>query len=414
MTSAPVRPSGARQAVRQAVGGLPAAFWWLWASSLINRIGAFVATFLAFYLTADQGYPASFAGLVVALYGGGSVVASLIGGVLTDRLGRRPTMLVSQVATGVSVALLGFVQAPVAVSAIAFVVGVASNASRPAVQVMMADIVAPADRVRAFSLNYWAINLGFAVSAAGAGLIAEVSYRAGFLVEAALTLCCAVLIFIKVPESRPEPTAVDATTPRPGGPVWRDKSFMTLVTVSFVVALIFQQGFVGLSLTMADQGFSSGDFGLVIALNGILIVALQIPVTRLIERRDPRRLLVLAALGAGGGFALTAFAHSMVGYAATVLVWTVAEIVSAPTQSSLVVALSPLHGRGRYQGVFATSIALAAVAAPAIAGLVVARFGADWLWGLCAVLGVVAALGYAALSVRITARTPTPEEGRTS
>lgn len=74
---------------------------------------------------------------------------------------------------------------PVSIAAVAFLVGMASNASRPAVQAMMADIVRPEDRVRAFSLNYWAINLGFAVSSMAAGFIAEFSYLAGFLIEAA-------------------------------------------------------------------------------------------------------------------------------------------------------------------------------------------------------------------------------------
>ncbi|BFO22630.1 hypothetical protein SHKM778_90180 [Streptomyces sp. KM77-8] len=140
---------------------------------------------MALYLTLDRGYSASYAGLVAALLGLGGVIASLGAGVMTDRLGRRPTMLIAQTATAVSVALLGFMQHPVAIAAVAFLVGMASNASRPAVQAMMADIVRPEDRIRAFSLNYWAINLGFAVSAAGAGFIAEYSYLAGFLIEGA-------------------------------------------------------------------------------------------------------------------------------------------------------------------------------------------------------------------------------------
>lgn len=105
---------------------------------------------------------------------------------------------------------------PVAIAGVAFLVGMASNASRPAVQAMMADIVRPEDRVRAFSLNYWAINLGFAVSAMGAGFIAEYSYLAGFLIEAAMTMICAILVFAKLPESRPEQVSKGSTNPRSG------------------------------------------------------------------------------------------------------------------------------------------------------------------------------------------------------
>ncbi|NEB67038.1 MFS transporter, partial [Streptomyces fulvissimus] len=73
-----------------------------------------VATFMALYLTLERGHSASYAGLVAALHGLGGVVSSLVAGVLTDRLGRRPTMLVAQVSTALSVALLGFMTHPVA------------------------------------------------------------------------------------------------------------------------------------------------------------------------------------------------------------------------------------------------------------------------------------------------------------
>ena len=392
-----------RRAARETVSGLPREFWWLWTSTLVNRLGAFVATFMALYLTLDRGYSASYAGLVASLHGLGGVVSSLGAGVMTDRLGRRPTLLIAQSSTAVSVAVLGFMHDPVSIAAVAFVVGMASNASRPAVQAMMADIVRPEDRVRAFSLNYWAINLGFAVSSMAAGFIAEFSYLAGFLIEAAMTLVCAVVVFLKLPESRPVRTAKEAKDDAAVGlgTVLRDGRFMSVVGLSFLVAVVFQQGSVGLPVAMGEAGFTPADYGLAVAVNGVLIVALQIPVTRFIEHRDPRRLLVISSLLAGYGFGLTAFAGSVGVFALTVCVWTLAEIVNAPTQTGLVVRLSPVHGRGRYQGMYTLSWALAALVAPLMSGLVIDRFGAEWLWGLCAVVGTAAGLGYGLLMRRL-------------
>ncbi|MFC0599905.1 MDR family MFS transporter [Streptomyces palmae] len=386
-----------RRALRESVSGLPRDFWWLWTSTLINRLGAFVATFLALYLTVERGYSATYAGLVAALHGLGGVISSLGAGVMADRLGRRPTLLISQSATAAAVAALGFVQHPMAIAGVAFLVGMASNASRPAVQAMMADIVAPEDRVRAFSLNYWAINLGFAISSTAAGFIAQYSYRAGFLGEAVMTLACAVLVFIKLPESRPEraPVAGPAAEPETGlGTVLRDGRFMSVVGLSFLIALIFQQSSVALPVTMGLEGFSSSDYGMVIAVNGVLIVALQLPITRIIERRDARLTLMVSALLAGYGFGLTAFAGSLGVYALTVAVWTLAEIINSPTQMGLVVRLSPTHARGRYQGVYTMSWSVAALAAPLMSGQIIDRFGAAWLWAACAAIGTLAAAGY--------------------
>ncbi|MGW1148245.1 MDR family MFS transporter [Streptomyces sp. NPDC002454] len=388
-----------RRALRETVSGLPPAFWWLWTSTLVNRLGGFVATFMALYLTLERGYSASFAGLVAALYGLGGVVSALGAGVMADRLGRRPTLLIAQTSTALSVAVLGLVQHPAAIAAVAFLVGAATNASRPAVQAMLADIVPPEDRVRAFSLNYWAINLGYAISAAAAGFIAEYSYLAGFLGEAVMTLACAVVVFVKLPESRPVRSEQERSAePDVGlGTVLRDTRFMGVVGLSFLVSLVFMQSSVGLPIAMGDVGLSPAEFGLAMSVNGVLIVVLQIPVTRFIQHRDPRSLLIASSLVLGIGFGLTAFADSVLVLMLTIAVWTLGEIVNAPTQTSLVVRLSPVHGRGRYQGMYTMSWAVASLGAPLVAGFVIDRLGAVWLWVSCAALGAAAALGYWAL-----------------
>ncbi|WP_435243542.1 MDR family MFS transporter [Streptomyces cucumeris] len=396
-----------RQAAKETVSGLPRAFWWLWISTLVNRLGGFVATFLAMYLTVERGYSATFAGLVGALYGLGGAVSAVVAGVLTDRLGRRPTLLVSQLSTAVTVAVLGFVEHPAAIAVVACLVGMTSNASRPAVQAMMADIVAPGDRVRAFALNYWAINLGFAFSAMAAGLIAKHGYLTLFLTDAVMTLLCAVIVFAKLPESRPERDADGSAGDERAaglGTVLRDRRFMAVVALSYLLASLFLQGFVALPVAMGEDGLSSSDFGLAIATNGVLIVAVQIPVTRFIEHRDPAPLLVVSALLTGCGFGLTAFAGSVGVYALAVAVWTLGEIINSPTQMGLVARLSPTHGRGRYQGMYVLSWSLASLTGPLIGGAVIDHFGADTLWAASAVVGVIAAAGYAALGRTLRAR----------
>ncbi|WDT56930.1 MDR family MFS transporter [Streptomyces sp. G7(2002)] len=414
-TSGPTRRAGLRQAVVESVSGLPRQFWWLWTSTLINRLGAFVATFLALYLTVERGYSASYAGLVAALYGLGGVISSVGAGVMADRLGRRPTMLIAQLSTAASVALLGFMTDPVAIAAVAGLVGLATNASRPAVQAMMADIVAPEDRVRAFSLNYWAINLGFAISSTAAGLIAEHGYLTLFLGEAALVLACALVVFWKLPESRPTPGTPGGPDDADGGgpapapvsmlTVLRDGRFMTVVGLNLLLALLFQQAYVSMPVSMGQDGFSSTDFGMVIAVNGVLVVLLQIPVTRFIEQRSPAMLLIGSALLAGYGFGLTALAGSVAMYAVAVTVWTLGEIINSPTQMGLVVRLSPLHGRGRYQGMYSLSWSVASLTAPLLGGLVIDHYGADALWAGCAAIGTLAALGYGLLLRGLPAQT---------
>jgi len=76
-------------------GGLPGVYWTLWVGTLVNRLGAFVVPILGLYLTRGRGLPVEHAGLIVAIHGAGTVAAAFIGGVSTDRLGRRRTLLLA-------------------------------------------------------------------------------------------------------------------------------------------------------------------------------------------------------------------------------------------------------------------------------------------------------------------------------
>ncbi|MFD9657962.1 MFS transporter [Streptomyces mirabilis] len=232
----------ARKAVAESFTGLPASFWWLWTATLINRLAALVGTFPAIYLTQGQGYSASFAGLVVSLYGGGAAAASVIGGALTDRIGRRPTVLVAQLATGVSIVALGLAEQQLLIAVLAFVVGVASFASRPAMAAMIADLMPKENRGKAYSLNFWAANIGFGVSAA-AGLLAEHGYLLIFAGESIATLICAALVFVKVPETKAaEPQGSAERKQSVGyGVVLKDRTFMCLIGLTFLVVVLFQQ-----------------------------------------------------------------------------------------------------------------------------------------------------------------------------
>lgn len=388
-------------ATRETVGGLPPAFWWLWTSTLVNRLGGFVVPFLALYLTLDRGFSPVFAGLVASLFGLGGSVASVAGGVLADRIGRRPTLLVAQLCSAAMTLVLGLVHPAWAIAVAATLLGLTSNAGRPAVSAIMADLVPSEDRVRAYSLNYWAINIGFAVSAGAAGLIASHGYLLLFVGDAAATLLCAVVVFARVPETRPEPVAVAPATV--GGPalpavglvaVLRNPVFMAFVGLTFLTGCVDGQGSMALPIVMGHQGFSPSDYGLVISLNGVLIVLLQIPLTRLVEGRNRAAMLCAAALLTGCGFGLTAFAGSAWFYALTVTVWTAGEMLRVPAGMALVAELSPTHSRGRYQGVYSLAWSGAAFLAPLTAGLLLAVSGGNAVWLSCALLGAVTAVGF--------------------
>jgi predicted MFS family arabinose efflux permease len=385
---------------RQTVGGLPTTFWYLWGGTLVNRLGSFVLVFLAIYLTTERGFSTFAAGLVIGLYGGGGAMGTMIGGVLADRWGRRPTLLTAHLGAATMMLVLGFARPLWAVAAGALLLGLFAEAARPAFSAMVVDVVPERDRLRAFTLNYWAINLGFSCAAFLAGIAAEANYLLLFVVDSATTLITAIIVFVKVPESRPDralaspaPTATarhDAAQPGLRA-VLTDRVFLAFVTLNLFFALVFAQHSSMLPIEMGQDGLSPSTYGSVIALNGVLIVLGQLFVPRLVENRSRSHVLALSAVIVGIGFGLTAFADHAWFYAVTVLIWTLGEMLNTPSNSTLIAELSPVAMRGRYQGVFSLSWQVASFAAPTLGGLVRQQAGSAALWlGCAAVSGLVA------------------------
>lgn len=389
-----------QRALRDTVGGLPPVFWWLWTGTLVNRIGAFVVPFLAIYLTGGLHRSVSYAGLVLALLGLGGTAASLAGGVLADRVGRRPTLLGAQLGTAVSLVGLGLVHGEVAVAGWALLYGFFSNATRPAFSATMTDVVAPQDRVRAFSLNYWAINLGFAIAPVLAGFLAQVSYLLLFLGDAVSTLVLAAIVFLRVPETHPHLPQRGQAAAAPDGATGgsfldavRDPVFMAFTGLAFLLALVFLQHRSTLPVAMAADGLTPAQYGTAVAVNGLLIVLLTVPATAWLTRFARSRVLAVAAVLVGGGFALTAVADSWGAYAGTVVVWTLGEILNAPVSSAVVADLAPSHARGRYQGVYSVAWGAASFLAPLLGAWTYDTAGGTVLWAACGLLGVLAGIG---------------------
>ena len=167
--------------------GLPRPFWVLCAGTLINRIGGFVLIFLAIYLTDERGFTAAQAGAAISAYGLGAIVGGPIGGTLSDRIGRRHTLVASLMAGGAAMIVLGVVTGPATIMIVATITGALYEMYRPVVAATVADLVAAEDRTRAYSLMHWMVNIGASIAAGCGGLLAAHSYRTLFVVDAATT-----------------------------------------------------------------------------------------------------------------------------------------------------------------------------------------------------------------------------------
>jgi MFS family permease len=387
-----------KEEVRSTAGGLPRVYWYLWWGTLVNRLGSFVVPFLALYLTRERGFTVEQAGLTASLHGGGAVLSGLVGGMVADRLGRRTALIAGLWLGSLGMLFLGFAREPLQIAVAAALLGFLGEMYRPAVAAAISDVVPAKDRARAFGLLYWVVNLGFSIAVPLAGLASRFGFQALFIADACTTFLYGVVVWWKVPETRPTFAAAPGSERR-GFSVapFVDRVFLAFALPVLLTAFIFFQSNVTLPMDLSARGISPTTFGLVLGVNGVMIVLVQPFMARVLTRVRRSVALAWASALTGLGFGLYALTPDAGLAALAVLVWTLGEIAMAPVASAVVADLAPPEERGTYQGAYSTLWAMAACTAPALGGWVLGRHGSQALWGTCLVLGVSAALWHLAI-----------------
>lgn len=374
---------------------LPPAFRWLFLGIFVNRVGTFVAPFLVLYLTNELGKSPAVAGAALAAWGVGGLVATPLAGWAADRFGRRITLLVCMIGAGGALAMLGAARATWLILLAGFLTGATADGFRPASNAIVADIVPPEQRPRAYSATFWATNLGFSVAALTGGALATVGWGWLFAVDAASCVLFGVLVWSRIPETRPEASAADIDLHF--GVILRDRLLLVLALLFLIQGVLLFQAFATLPLAMDADGLSPTAYGIVLAANGIVIILLQPLVAERLGRLRRGRVLGTALLAMGAGLFATMAAESAPAFAATVVLWTFGEIMFAAVSLATVVDLAPAHARGRYTSVVWAAAGISFAVGPIASTAVYELAGEAVVWVGCGVLGLLGwALGLGA------------------
>jgi MFS family permease len=382
------------------VEGLPPTYWLIWVGTLINRLGGFVIPFLTLYLTTQRAIPVSQAALMVSLFGAGSFLAQLSGGELTDRLGRRPVMLMSFFITPIFMVILGLARDLLLISVATLIVGFFTDLYRPAVGAAIADLVPAESRTRAYGYNYWAINLGAAIAPILAGLMAQYDYLILFIADAVTTAVFGLIVLFGIRETRPAEThhVADMPISERISQLKRAPILLIYSLITLFFGMIYTQGYVSLPLDMQSHGLGPDQYGTAIAVNGFLIILVTIPVSNMARGWPRFETAAVSAVLLGLGFGFTALASNFPLFAISIVIWTLGEIAATSVGPTIIADLSPIDLRGLYQGIFGAAWGLSYFLGPLVGGWVYENLGADTLWIGCLAVGIMIAFCYLALS----------------
>ncbi|WOX23421.1 MFS transporter [Streptomyces solicathayae] len=390
--------------------GLPRTVWTVFAGSVVHRIGFMVTPFLVFFL-AERDVTGSEVGYVLGALGAGHLIGPAVGGLLADRFGRRPAMLSGLLGSSAAVGALYAAPGVWTMAAAALLVSATGMMVAPAAYALMSDAVDAERRQRAYALFHWGSNIGTAVAGVLGGFLAAHGYWLLFAVDVTAMLLYATIVVTRLTETRPQsaPQAAGATSAKNQdgigyGVVFRDKLLLALLPLFGIQLFVYSLTEVALPLAIHDSGLSPAVYGTMAAINAILVVVLQPFTTARLARLPQLPVQAAGSLLIAAGVALTGIADSVAGYAFSVAVWSLGEVVVSGIAAAVVADLAPAHARGRYQGAFSWTWGAARFAALTLGVTVYTSVGPATLWWTALAAGAVTATGTLALRGRVARR----------
>ena len=357
---------------------------------VVDLIGfGIIIPLLPFYGEHFQASPQT-VGLLMATYSLAQFISAPFWGRLSDRVGRRPVLLLSLAGAAAAYVWLAFAETLWMLFAARAVGGLmAGNIS--AAFAYMADVTTKENRAKGMGVIGAAFGIGFILGPAIGGILAgpdplSADYRSPALAAAALSVLALALGIVRLPESlSPEIRARNAALPR-GRRLAQFLDALKLPGVGPLMLLGFLATFVfaGLETTFAmwsrrSFGWGPEQNGWLFAYVGLLSAILQGGlIGRLTRRFGEQGLLtqgaVTLAIGIGGIPFCTEVWHLLIAMAIAAYGFSVIN----PAYNSLISQQVPDTDQGGVMGVTRSVTTMARVLGPAWAGVLFAQIGRDW------------------------------------
>jgi predicted MFS family arabinose efflux permease len=386
---------------RNSFRGLSRDIWLLALITLINRSGTMVVPFLTVYMTSSLGFSLKEAGWVMAAFGCGSVLGTFIGGKLTDKGGYFPVMVWSLFLGGLMFLGMMFMKTLEHILVYTFFLSSVAEMFRPANLVSISAYSTPENRTRSMALVRLAINLGFTAGPAIGGFLAyHVGYRGLFIADGLTCISASLLLiwFLK-PGKRGE-SARHERLPKEGLPPWKNLRFLRFMAFVIMNAMVFMQMFGTLPVFFKnDMKLNEDQIGLLMALNGLMVATLEMPLIYVTEKKyNKMRLMTLGALLTALSYLGFVLMGDMLLVAVLcILFLTFGEMFSFPFSNTWAMENSSSGRQGEYMGWYSMGFSVSFILAPLIGLSIAEAFGFHALWLIMTGIGLMAMAGLGAM-----------------
>ncbi|XEO75596.1 Multidrug resistance protein MdtH [Candidatus Lokiarchaeum ossiferum] len=390
----------------------PETFWVITFSSFIDNIGSFmIGPFIYIYMSQVFRLSMLQVGLIYIIVGIGNMIGGMLGGSLTDKLGRKKCALFGLLVSGSFSLTFVFVSNINLIYILVGIFGLLGSIGGPARQAMLADVLTVEKRPEGFSILRIVANLSATIGPALGGLLSSFDFKWLFIGDAISSFLTAIIFVIKVPETHPAKIETDeiltdipsierkAETSKTGyGEIFRNWRFMIFVCVSALMGLTYMQMNSTLSVFLIeDLSFTNQQYGLLISMNALMVVVMQFWLTKRIKMFPALIMMAVGNILYGIGFGMYGFIGTIpLAFGAMVII-TVGEMVVAPFNQTMVANFAPEDKRGRYSAVYMFVGLIPMLLGPIGAGAIMDNLDRKILWYIAGLLTFIAAFGYVIL-----------------
>ncbi|MBC2225676.1 MDR family MFS transporter [Listeria seeligeri] len=389
---------------------------------LSKIIGSMIFPFLAIYFTMEIN--SSVAGVLLLINVFVQFVAGIYGGHLADVIGRRKLMITGEVLKvfaflGMVLCNSPFFHSPWITFAMLLIIGVAQGLVNPAGEAMLIDVSTPENRAFMYSISYWANNLSMLIGIMVGGWF-FVDYLFPLLVALLImSFVTAWLTIILISE-----TLERKVVPEKGsygllemfksyGQVLHDYRFL-LYTIGgiAIMSIEYQRGnYISVRLAEDFQHFlvNFGPLGevnlngvqivsVLTAVNTLFIVLFTVPIARWVTKRAQQPIMYVSFSLFAIGFAVCAFANSLIVLLIATAVLSIGELLYVPTRQTILATIVDDNKRGAYMAfngiIFQIGKMIGSVS------LVFAPFIGKYGMGIFTIALGIVAIGFSAVALK--------------
>lgn len=386
--------------------GLPKGLYMICFATLINRLGDFVVPFLSLYLTQKIGMTAGASGLVVTLSSVIAIPASMIGGRISDRYGRKNIYVFAQ-----SISALSLIPCALTKNAVITVVCLLFSTFfngfvRPAFTSMITDMLPNEQRQAGFALKYLSINVGVSIGPIIAGFLFNNLLPLLFIGDALTSLIAVFLIWRNVDETYPAGSIIKTESREEKAEkgntfeLFRKRPHLCLFFLLYgIYSFIYTQHRFSLPITMNYLFDHQGArlFGYLMSINAITVLVLTAFLSALTRRRHQLTNMIFSGLLYAVGFGMIGYISHFGALVLSTIIWTIGEILSTISSGVYLANNSPSNYRARLNAIMTIGNCIGTSLSTAVSGIYIQYHGCRTVWTWIFFISLIAAIGMTGL-----------------